>query len=161
MARTRLDWAARVSTLMLAHAPPTDDRMISRSRTGLAAIALLLASALPAVAAEGPLPFAETALLRVAFAPNESALSPAAHDEIAAFATDMRRQSSRVLIKAYAGPPHDTSSTARKLSLRRAVAVMQKLVGEGVVGDRIRVRALGGTSDSGPQDRVDIVLSGG
>lgn len=135
--------------------------MIFHNRIGFAALAILLAGALAAAAAEAPLPPPESALLRIDFAPGESALSAAAHDDIAVFATNMRRQSGRLLIKAYAGPPRDVSSPARKLSLRRALSVRYKLIDEGIVADRIHVRALGGTSDSGPQDRVDIVLAGG
>ncbi|MEX0839515.1 MAG: OmpA family protein [Parvibaculum sp.] len=135
--------------------------MIFLDRIGAAAIAILLAGILTAAAAEAPLSSPEAALLRIDFTPNESALSPSAHENIAAFATILRRQSSRLLIKAYAGPPRDASSTARKLSLRRALSVRHKLIDEGIGAGRIHVRALGGVPDSGPQDRVDIVLAGG
>lgn len=135
--------------------------MFFRNKAGFAALAILLTAVFAARAAETPLPPPETALLRIEFTLNESALSSSAHDEIAAFAADVQRQSSRLLIKAYAGPPRDASSTARKLSLRRALSVRNRLIESGVVSGRIHVRALGGTSDSGPQDRVDIVLAGG
>jgi len=153
----RLDCEALMKRLPT---PATDDRMISGDKIGFAALAFLFAGILTTSAAEAPLSPPEAALLRVAFAPNESALSDGAHEEIAAFASTFRRQSGRLTIKAYAGPPRDVSSTARSLALRRALSVRQKLIGEGIVTDRIHVRALGGTSDSGPQDRVDILLPG-
>ena len=59
------------------------------------------------------------------------------------------------------GDSNDTSSTARRLALRRALSVRRELIDHGIVAERIQVRALGGTSDSGPQDRVDIGLFGG
>lgn len=153
----RLDCEALMMRLLT---PAMDDRMISGAKIGFAALAFLFAGILTASAAEAPLPPPEAALLRIAFATNESALSDPAHEEIAAFATDFRRMSGRVTIKAYAGPPGDASTTARSLALKRALAVRQKLIGQGIQSDRIHVRALGGTTDSGPQDRADIVPGG-
>ena len=61
---------------------------------------------------------------------------------------------------AYGGAPGDKSSDARRISLKRALAVREALIVDGVPADRIDVRALGGVSadDSGATDRVDIFV---
>lgn len=114
-----------------------------------------------ASAAEAPLAPPQPALLRVLFEPADTALGQAAREDLAAFAHDFRKRSGRLEIDAYAGPPHDASSYARRLALRRALSVRRELITNGVTAERIQVRALGGTSDSGPPDRVDIKLYGG
>lgn len=112
-------------------------------------------------AAEAPLSPPKSALLRIEFSENESALGQTARENIEAFSSDFVKRSGRLELRAYAGPPHDTSSAARRLALRRALSVRRELIDNGVVAERIQVRALGGTSDSGPPDRVDIGLHGG
>lgn len=64
----------------------------------------------------------------------------------------------RVQVMAYAGPKGDHSSDARRLSLKRALIVRQLLIDAGVPSDKIDVRAMGGASDSGNPERVDIFL---
>lgn len=59
---------------------------------------------------------------------------------------------------AYGGHPGDKSSAARRISLKRALAVREALIGDGVPANRIDVRALGGVTDNGPTDRVDIFV---
>jgi outer membrane protein OmpA-like peptidoglycan-associated protein len=63
----------------------------------------------------------------------------------------------RVQLDAYGGAPHDKSSDARRISLKRALAVRQLLIEDGVSSDVIDVRAMGG-SDNGKPDRVDIFI---
>ena len=59
-------------------------------------------------------------------------------------------------IVAYAaGTPEDPSS-ARRISLARAMAARNALMNEGVPSRRITVRALGSQAAGGPPDRVDI-----
>lgn len=127
----------------------------------LAAICLVLGNALPAFAAEAPLSPPQAALVRVIFDPDASSIDQTALKELVAFAEDFQRRSGRLELRAYAGPPHDTSSNARRLALKRALSVRRLLVSNGVKAERIHVRALGGTSDSGPKDRVDVKLFGG
>lgn len=67
---------------------------------------------------------------------------------------------SGVELEAYGGAPGDKSSDARRLSLRRALAIRQLLIDSGVPADRIDVRALGGIVDRGNADRVDVFLRG-
>jgi outer membrane protein OmpA-like peptidoglycan-associated protein len=64
----------------------------------------------------------------------------------------------RIQIEAYGGAPGDKSSDARRLSLKRALAVRQLLIDDGVPSARIDVRAMGGVDDKGPVDRVDVFV---
>ena len=64
----------------------------------------------------------------------------------------------RVQLKAYAGARDSSASAARRLSLSRALAVRSFLIESGVNSTRIDVRALGAKSESGPEDRVDLVI---
>jgi len=70
----------------------------------------------------------------------------------------MTRPSSRVELQAFGGGKGDKGSDARRLSLRRALAIRQVLISDGVSPDRIDVRAMGGAEDSGPADRVDVYV---
>jgi len=70
----------------------------------------------------------------------------------------MTRSASRVELQAYAGAKGDKGSDARRLSLKRALAIRQVLIEDGVSADRIDVRAMGGVEDSGPADRVDVFV---
>jgi outer membrane protein OmpA-like peptidoglycan-associated protein len=65
---------------------------------------------------------------------------------------------SRVQILAYGGAKGDKGSDARRLSLKRALAIRQVLIDDGVPSERIDVRAMGGVDDSGPTDRVDVYV---
>ncbi len=67
-------------------------------------------------------------------------------------------ESLRVQVKAYASGSGGSASTARRVSLSRALAVRAHLIGEGVRSTRIDVRALGNKSEDGPAERVDVVL---
>ena len=49
-------------------------------------------------------------------------------------------------------------SDARRLSLKRALAIRQVLIDNGVPAERIDVRAMGGADYMGPADRVDVFV---
>jgi len=66
----------------------------------------------------------------------------------------------QVELIGYGGAPGDKSSNARRISLKRALAVREALIVDGVPANRIDVRALGGVSDRGATDRVDIFVKG-
>lgn len=66
-----------------------------------------------------------------------------------------------VEIEAFGGAPGDKSSDARRLSLKRALAVRQLLIDNGVPTDRINVHAMGGIDDRGNANRVDLYLKNG
>lgn len=125
---------------------------------------IILALALAATrlsAAEAPLPPPKPALARIPFDGTETAIGRTAREQLDSFSTDYARKGGRFEVRAYAGPPHDTSSNMRRLALRRAIVIRQELVDRGIVPERLLVRAMGGVSDNGPQDRVDITLPGG
>lgn len=64
----------------------------------------------------------------------------------------------RVQLEAFGGTAGDKSSDARRLSLKRALAVRALLIEDGVPAERIDVRALGGANDGGAPDRVDVFV---
>jgi len=70
----------------------------------------------------------------------------------------MTGPAARIQIQAYGGNRGDKSSDARRLSLKRALAIRQVLIDDGVPAERIDVRAMGGADDSGPADRVDVYV---
>lgn len=72
--------------------------------------------------------------------------------------TALERSAARVQLEAYGGTPGDKSSEARRLSLKRALAVRQLLIDGGIPSNRIDVRAMGGVVDKGPNDRVDVFV---
>ena len=59
-------------------------------------------------------------------------------------------------IVAYAAGSADDPSSARRISLARALSTRGALMTEGVPSRRITVRALGSQAGGGPPDRVDI-----
>jgi len=59
-------------------------------------------------------------------------------------------------IVAYAAGSADDPSSARRVSLARALATRDALMTEGVPSRRITVRALGSQAGDGPPDRVDV-----
>ncbi len=64
----------------------------------------------------------------------------------------------RIQINAYAAGTQETVSAARRLALSRALNVRSYLIEQGVRSTRIDVRAIGLPEDTGPADRVDILL---
>jgi outer membrane protein OmpA-like peptidoglycan-associated protein len=100
--------------------------------------------------------------LRLTFAAGESDLSPDSRASIkqltqAAPPTD----TTTFNVLAYAPGRTDDPSTARRISLSRAMAVRTALVADGVPSARIFVRALGEQFGDGPPDRVDLSVTGG
>jgi outer membrane protein OmpA-like peptidoglycan-associated protein len=70
----------------------------------------------------------------------------------------MSTPNARVELQAFGGAKGDKGSDARRLSLKRALAIRQVLIEDGVSADRIDVRAMGGVEDTGPTDRVDVYV---
>ena len=70
----------------------------------------------------------------------------------------MNSPGARVELQAFGGAKGDKSSDAHRLSLKRALAIRQVLIEDGVSADRIDVRAMGGVDDTGPADRVDVYV---
>ena len=81
-------------------------------------------------------------------------------EKLAAFADGLlRNDTARLQLRSYASNIDDSASAARRLSLARALAVRSFLIEAGVNSTRIDVRALGAKNESGPPDRVDLVVA--
>lgn len=104
---------------------------------------------------------ATTVGLRLTFAAGESDLSP---DSAAAIRQAVDKappgDTTTFNVLAYSAGKPDDPSTARRLSLSRAMAVRSVLVSNGVPSARIFVRALGDQAGDGPPDRVDLSVTG-
>jgi len=64
-------------------------------------------------------------------------------------------------VVAYAAGTPEDPSTARRLSLARALAVRSALIADGIASARIYVRALGAVAGDSEPDRVDLAVLGG
>jgi outer membrane protein OmpA-like peptidoglycan-associated protein len=124
-----------------------------------------LAKAEPPPAQSTPAPAAEAGLTKrsvILFAKDAADPAAGALGSIKFLATDlntaMTRSASRIELQAFGGNKGDKGSDARRLSLKRALAIRQVLIDDGVSPDRIDVRAMGGSDDSGPADRVDVYV---
>lgn len=112
----------------------------------------------PPAATELPEP--SPAILRVIFDPQTAAIIGSARKELDAIGESLRYDPRRIELKAYGGTPGDKASEARRISLKRGLAVRAYLIGLGIDSRRIDVRALGGITDTGAPDRVDVAYSG-
>ena len=119
------------------------------------------------VASARPLPEAtprrgETKQAAILFDDGDSVLTDSSNarlkDLASSLMTALASGADEVELVAYGGSPGDKSSAARRLSLKRALAVREGLILRGVPANRIDVRALGGVEDNGPTDRVDIFI---
>ena len=97
-------------------------------------------------------------VLRIDFLGASARLTTDAERSLGSLAATMEQSDGRLQLKAYAGGTGETLSSARRLSLSRALAVRSFLIEQGIRSTRIDVRALGRAEDSGPPERVDIVL---
>ncbi|MBH61849.1 MAG: hypothetical protein CL569_05250 [Alphaproteobacteria bacterium] len=96
--------------------------------------------------------------MRVDFLGATTRLTPDAERSLGSLAATMAESDGRLQLKAYAGGTGEPLGSARRLSLSRALAVRSFLIEQGIRSTRIDVRALGRAEDSGPPERVDIVL---
>lgn len=119
---------------------------------------------LPTVTADAP--GRTTALeggLRVLFGSNHAELNPAMESAIRGLVRPVSvTDGSSFTITSYAAGTPEDPSTARRLSLSRALAVRSVLINQGIASIRIYVRALGPTSAGfadGPADRADVVAT--
>ncbi|MDF1686359.1 MAG: OmpA family protein [Parvibaculaceae bacterium] len=98
---------------------------------------------------------------RIVFDVDSAQLMTSGRSTLAAVAKKLNQTAARIQLKAYTSQSTLTSVSAqRRLSLKRAMAVRQHLTTEfGISSSRIDVRVLGTVEDSGPGDRVDIVMT--
>jgi outer membrane protein OmpA-like peptidoglycan-associated protein len=99
--------------------------------------------------------------LRVTFGAGQSDLSPASAAAIKGIVQSAQvGETVSFNVVAYAAGTPDDPSTARRLSLSRALAVRSALMADGVNSSRIYVRALGAAGGSDEPDRVDLAVMG-
>jgi outer membrane protein OmpA-like peptidoglycan-associated protein len=99
--------------------------------------------------------------LRLLFGAGSSDLSPDSAASLKALAgSASQTDTTSFNVAAYAPANRDDPSTARRLSLARAMAVRSALIGGGVASARIYVRALGDAAGAGSADRVDVSVLG-
>jgi len=99
--------------------------------------------------------------LRVTFGPGSATLNLATAEALRAAAKALPA-SAGVTVSAFAPGTAEDASTARRLSLARALVARAVLIREGIASPRITVRALGASEpgfSAGPPDRVDLVVS--
>jgi outer membrane protein OmpA-like peptidoglycan-associated protein len=111
-----------------------------------------------AVAPRAALPEGGGQALRVVFSGSSTRLTNDAAARLDQLAAALLQTEDRIQLKAFAGGSADRPSTARRLSLSRALAVRSHLIEAGLRSTRIDVRALGVPGDDGPTDRVDVIL---
>ncbi len=98
-------------------------------------------------------------ILSIPFAGGASELPGGAEGDLRAIAEQLAgRDILRAQVKAYADGTTGSASSARRLSLARALAVRSILIKLGVRSTRIDVRALGDRNEGGPPDRVDVLV---
>jgi outer membrane protein OmpA-like peptidoglycan-associated protein len=99
---------------------------------------------------------------RITFGANGTDLNPATDAAIRDIVHSDAAKDATFAVTAYApGMPEDPS-TARRLSLERALAVRSVLIAEGIPSVRIYVKALGSNGPGfadGPPDRVDVTIA--
>lgn len=98
----------------------------------------------------------------IIFEHNATDPNPSQLDGIKLLAGDLNSAleagATQIELEAFGGAPGDKSSDARRIALKRALAIRQLLIDNGVPSNRIITRAMGGITDSGEPDRVDIYV---
>jgi outer membrane protein OmpA-like peptidoglycan-associated protein len=103
----------------------------------------------------------QTPAATLLFVTGENTLGQSAKAELDRLAARFANKDHPIHVHGFSDDPNDHSSDARRLSLRRALAVRKHLVDKGILEGRIRVRAFGGPSNGGAVSRVDIMAPGG
>jgi outer membrane protein OmpA-like peptidoglycan-associated protein len=99
--------------------------------------------------------------LRVTFGAGQADLSQASATAIKNIVQSAPPGDATFNVVAYAAGTPEDPSTARRLSLSRALAVRSALMADGVTSSRIYVRALGAAGGDEAPDRVDLSVMGG
>ena len=98
-------------------------------------------------------------LSRVRFVRGKSEIPAQAQTSLDTLVQRLSTTRERVRLAAFSGRAGDLSSTARRLSLARALAIRTYLSEKGISAERIDVLAFGGAAD-GISDRVDVLVRG-
>ncbi|HEY6432904.1 MAG TPA: OmpA family protein, partial [Acetobacteraceae bacterium] len=97
----------------------------------------------------------------VSVGPDSADLSPASAAAVASLAHSVPQSDSISFnVLAYAHGQADDPSSARRLSLSRALSIRSALTAAGVSSTRIYLRALGAEAGGGSPDRADITVMG-
>lgn len=100
--------------------------------------------------------------LTLSFTPGSTGLSQESRDTLRQFARTFAAHPGRLEITAYANSGDGSAAGARRLSLKRALAVREVLLGQGVAATRMDIRALGGSGASagGDPNRLELAVEG-
>lgn len=98
---------------------------------------------------------------RVHFAVGKAELTDAAKASLARLAVKLAQSSGKVLLLGFGDKSGDSSTGARRLSLRRAVSVRRHLIENGVAKDQIEVRAEGAPGPDKRPSSVEIIQNAG
>jgi outer membrane protein OmpA-like peptidoglycan-associated protein len=99
--------------------------------------------------------------LTITFDADQSDLSAASYGAIRKLAASAPNSDTTTFnVLAFAHGDAQDPSTARRLSLSRALAIRSALMAAGVPSTRVYVRALGDAGGKGPADRADITVMG-
>jgi outer membrane protein OmpA-like peptidoglycan-associated protein len=100
--------------------------------------------------------------LTLSFTPGSTGLSQESRDTLQRFARTFAAHPGRLEITAYANSGDGSAAGARRLSLKRALAVREVLLGQGVAATRMDVRALGGSGAAagGDPNRLELTVEG-
>lgn len=134
-------------------APKTDAVKPAGDSPAVAATTKALESAPKPVAANSK------PALTIAFKATETTVPLSVKDEINTLAKQLiQNNNQRVTLIAYAAAVGDQVSTARRISLSRALSVRAYLIDAGVNNLRINVQAEGDKNPGGDPDRVDMIV---
>lgn len=95
--------------------------------------------------------------VELTFEAGQDALTADAKAALDQIAEPLKATGLRVQLAAYSGPPGNNTSDARRLSLKRALAVRDYLGGHGVAKSSVNIAAFGGALQ-GQTDRVDLMV---
>lgn len=97
--------------------------------------------------------------LSIEFTDSSSELSSGAKKQLDKIVVQLKiRDNQRLQLRAYAVGADGSRSSARRLSLARALAVRSYLMDKDIRPTRVDVRALGSETDRTPIDRVDMIF---
>jgi outer membrane protein OmpA-like peptidoglycan-associated protein len=97
--------------------------------------------------------------LSLEFSGTASDVTPELAQKLNAVVAQMKESEDlRLQVRAFAGGEDGNTSSARRISLARALSVRGWLMDHGIQPNRVDVRALGAGSDRSPLDRVDLVF---
>lgn len=108
------------------------------------------------MASAAPAMVASIADAMISFNGNSSDLDDNAKAQMKSVIAHMNGNDGRLQVRAFATGEDGSKSSARRISLSRALSVRSYLMDNGIKPNRVDVRALGTETDKAPADRVDL-----